>query len=168
MPFLANFTKLCNSIGKSPTAVCKELGLSNATYTYWRKNASVPSDKTLTKIATYFGVQKDDLLSEDVSFKENFTGSVRGRVRVALKEPSEHEILKLYRGSSPEARAFARQILEKSVEAETPVSAEVVDRPVSPIVAVKRGSIRGEVSSKRGGGVKVKLREGKKGGKGWK
>lgn len=167
MDVLKTINKLLVEQGRTQVELCQHLGLRKQTFTDWKNGKSKTYLQFLPQIAAFFGVSVNDLYEEEPD--KHVQIEIRpGRVRVALKEPSEREILKLYRGSSPEARAFARQILEKSVEVETPVSAEVVDRPVSPIVAVKRDSILGEVSSKRGGGVKVKLREGKKGGKGWK
>lgn len=166
MSFLANFTNLCNSVGKSPTAVCREIGLSNATYTSWKKTNRVPSDKTLQKIAVYFGVPKEKLVSEEV--KIDLTASIHGRVRVALKEPSESDVLRLYRKASPEARAFIRGYLVKSAEVETPIVAAVdktamVGVEKNPVVAAEiHPRIRGEMKSKAKGGVKVKVRSGGK------
>lgn len=55
------FVNLCNSINKSPNAVCKELGLSNAAATYW-KRGSIPNSTTLKRIADYFDVSPTYLL----------------------------------------------------------------------------------------------------------
>lgn len=59
--FKENFIKLCNKAGKTPTAVCAEIGLSNAAYSKWDEK-SVPHRTTLLKIADYFGVPADTLL----------------------------------------------------------------------------------------------------------
>lgn len=59
--FWKNFVSLCNSIGKSPNAVCAELGLSTAVATKW-KNGAVPRSSTLLKIAEYFSVDGGYLL----------------------------------------------------------------------------------------------------------
>ena len=55
--FWNTFVGLCASIKKSPNAVCKDLGLSNATATYW-KHGSIPHATTLLKLANYFGVSE--------------------------------------------------------------------------------------------------------------
>lgn len=62
--FKENFIKLCNKAGKTPTAVCAEIGLSNAAYSKWDEK-SVPHRATLLKIADYFGVPADTLLEGD-------------------------------------------------------------------------------------------------------
>lgn len=62
--FKENFIKSCNKAGKTPTAVCAEIGLSNAAYSKWDKK-SVPHRATLLKIADYFGVPADALLESE-------------------------------------------------------------------------------------------------------
>ncbi len=64
MNFIDVFTKLCNEQNKSPTSVCEELNLSNAIYTHWRKNGSIPRPATIKKIADYFKVSEDYLLGK--------------------------------------------------------------------------------------------------------
>lgn len=60
MPFYENYIKLCNSIGKSPSAVAIELKLGKPSVTRW-KNGTVPRDATVQKIADYFGITVDEL-----------------------------------------------------------------------------------------------------------
>lgn len=62
--FYDNFARLCAEAGKSPTAVTKDLGFSNAAASHW-KNGKSPTAKTLQKIADYFGVTVNDLLTDD-------------------------------------------------------------------------------------------------------
>lgn len=62
--FKRNFINLCNATGKSPSAVCRAVGLSNATYTKWDDN-SVPHKATLIRIADYFGVTPEELLQDE-------------------------------------------------------------------------------------------------------
>lgn len=63
------FAMLCKSKGLTANAVCKELGFSNATATKWKKGAA-PSGKSLQKIASYFGVSTDFLLTGKGAKKE--------------------------------------------------------------------------------------------------
>lgn len=53
--FYKKYIELCNKIGKSPSAVSVELGLSKSTVNRW-KNGGSPTDATATKIASYFDV----------------------------------------------------------------------------------------------------------------
>lgn len=57
------FEILCMRIGKSPSAVAAELGLSNSTTTSW-KNGSMPRIQTLQRIAKYFNVSAEYLIGE--------------------------------------------------------------------------------------------------------
>lgn len=58
--FWENYKKLCDSIGKTPTCVAKEMGFSNATPTHW-KNGKMPNSKTIGVVADYFNVSSDYL-----------------------------------------------------------------------------------------------------------
>jgi transcriptional regulator with XRE-family HTH domain len=67
--FYKIFLQLCAENNKKPNNVTKDLGLSTATATDWKKG-SVPRDVTLTKIAEYFGVSVDYLLGKEKSSTE--------------------------------------------------------------------------------------------------
>lgn len=58
------FIDLCNKKGVAPTAACRAVGLSNATFTCWT-DESVPRRATLQRIADYFGVTVDYLLGKE-------------------------------------------------------------------------------------------------------
>lgn len=64
MVFYENYVKLCNSVGKSPSAVAVELKLGKPSVTRW-KNGAEPRDATLQKIADHFGVTVDFLKGEE-------------------------------------------------------------------------------------------------------
>ena len=61
--FWDTLVSLCNKNGTSPSAVCAALGLSNSASVKW-KRGSVPQDRTLVKIANYFGVSPEYLTGE--------------------------------------------------------------------------------------------------------
>ena len=62
--FYDNYIKLCAAHDKSPTAVSKEIGLSNAAASGW-KNGKKPSAVTKQKLADYFGVTVEELTGEE-------------------------------------------------------------------------------------------------------
>ena len=64
MTFWKRYCELCSQKGTSPNAVASQLGFSNATCTKW-KNGSIPSSKSLAKIAEYFNVSTDYLLGNE-------------------------------------------------------------------------------------------------------
>lgn len=77
--FYETYVKLCNSINRSPTAIALELGISRSTVSYWKAGNS-PTDRFLKKIADYFGVSIDYL----VTGQEPATPPVSSDLKVAL------------------------------------------------------------------------------------
>lgn len=103
--FKKNFVRLCNKINKPPTVVCIELGLNKATFSNW-KDDSVPHARTLEKIADYFGVSVEVLLSEE---KETPT-----------IDDERSELLRHYDAATDEGRsallALSRQLKQRKQE----------------------------------------------------
>ena len=66
--FWENFLFLCSDKDKKPTSVITELNISRGSVTNWKKGAT-PQDSTLLKIADYFGVTVDALLSDSAEPK---------------------------------------------------------------------------------------------------
>ena len=60
--FYDNYKKLCLQIGKSTTKVGNELGISSGTVSAW-KNGRTPTGAMLQKVANYFDVSSDYLLT---------------------------------------------------------------------------------------------------------
>ena len=58
------FERLCNEKGIKPGRAADEIGISRATVTNWKKNGYSPRKNVLEKIAEYFKVSADYLLSE--------------------------------------------------------------------------------------------------------
>lgn len=56
--FYDEFIRLCNGVGKSPTAAAREMGLTGAHVNRW-KNGSTPTDATVFKVCDYFGLPHD-------------------------------------------------------------------------------------------------------------
>ncbi len=61
--FYENYVRLCNSVGKAPTAVATELGFQKSAVTRWKKGCQ-PTDATRSKIADYFGVTTEELCAD--------------------------------------------------------------------------------------------------------
>lgn len=57
------FCELCARAGKTPSAVSKEIGFNRSTITMWKNSGGVPRGELLMKIAEYFKVPVDYLLS---------------------------------------------------------------------------------------------------------
>lgn len=75
MAFYENYVKLCNSVGKSPSAVAVELKFGKPSVTRWKSGAE-PRDATLQKIADYFGVTVEYLKGEETKKDPATNGEV--------------------------------------------------------------------------------------------
>lgn len=106
--FYEQYVELCSQIGKTPTAVALEIGLSKATPTKWKKSGATPSGDNLKKIAAYFGVTESELLGDEkikltpnrdefskhIELREDLRESYAVRILMeTLKDASEADIL---------------------------------------------------------------------------
>ena len=66
MNFWENYTKFCETVGKSPSRVAMDCGLSNSVVTKWKRGA-IPDGKTITKLSEYFDIPVDFLFSDEKS-----------------------------------------------------------------------------------------------------
>ena len=61
--FYDNYVKLCNSIGKTPSAVAIEIGVSKSIVSRW-KNGGGATDAVIQRVADYFGITVAELTGE--------------------------------------------------------------------------------------------------------
>lgn len=102
--FYDNYIKLCVVHDKSPTAVSKEIGLSNAAASGW-KNGKKPSAVTKQKLADYFGVTVEELTGEEQKEKPNALDGIeleklspaRRALLEALEDMDDENIMKIVR-----------------------------------------------------------------------
>lgn len=64
MAFYNNYVRLCAEKNMSPSAAALAIGIKKSNVTYWKSGRNNPSDVTLAKIATYFGVTVEELMSD--------------------------------------------------------------------------------------------------------
>lgn len=62
MRFYDKYIWLCNSINKSPSAVAIELEIGKPSVTRWKRGAE-PRDSTKLRVANYFGITVEELMS---------------------------------------------------------------------------------------------------------
>lgn len=62
--FYDNFVALCASVNKTPAYVGRELGIDKSTISCWKARKTKPSDVNAQKIADYFGVTVEELMSD--------------------------------------------------------------------------------------------------------
>lgn len=66
MDFYNNFIKLCNSIGKAPSAVAEEVPFGKSQISRWKEGGGI-NDATALKIANYFGITLDEFMGSNMS-----------------------------------------------------------------------------------------------------
>ena len=67
--FFDIFKLLCEKKGVSPKRATEDIGLSNSITTKWKKTGATPKGDTLQRIADYFGVTTDYLLTGEETKK---------------------------------------------------------------------------------------------------
>lgn len=67
--FYDNFLILCSDNGVSPLQVRKDLGISQSTMASWKSRGLTPKYETLLKLADYFGVSVDYLVTGEQTKK---------------------------------------------------------------------------------------------------
>lgn len=70
--FYVNFINLCAEKSVTPAQVGREIGVSGAAISKW-KSGGMPSDTTLAKLANYFGVTTDYLLTGEKKSPDNMS-----------------------------------------------------------------------------------------------
>lgn len=93
--FKENFERLCNIKGKSPSSVCRELGLSSAAYSKWTSN-TVPHRATLLKTADYFNVSPESLITGDSQTQTTPTPLIDERGTEFIRKISQLSDVDLY------------------------------------------------------------------------
>ena len=105
--FWDNFISLCAKHNIKPNNVTKELGLSTAAATDWKKGRT-PRDVTLQRIADYFGVTVNYLKGEpDNSTVENTSSSILSGMQL---NDHEKQLLNAYR-DQPEMQPAVDRLL---------------------------------------------------------
>ena len=74
MNFYQRYIGLCNEMSKTPSAVALEIGLSKTAVHKW-KNGGLPTDATISKVASYFNVTVDYMMGLEEEKKEQSTES---------------------------------------------------------------------------------------------
>lgn len=111
--FWTNFSTLCADKNLSPNAVATELKIPSGSITAWR-NGATPRTKSLTKIANYFGVTVDYLLTGE---KEKAPGSdAESEVEkaLALATPAQRELINSILDMNENQLLFVKELVEKA------------------------------------------------------
>lgn len=81
--FYDKLTALCASKGISVTQFCRDVGLSNATATKWKKGA-IPFHSSLYRVSKYFNVEIEYLLDDRYLDYEEWLNEVKRTTRAEV------------------------------------------------------------------------------------
>lgn len=117
--FYANYISLCNKLNKSPSAVAEEMGFKRSVVTAWKKGRQ-PREATLMKIADYFGVTVDDLVSNSTTMSYGSTPLLDAKKAIIKNDDGLNEkyakydaLIDLFDSLPPERQdAVIRQLQE--------------------------------------------------------
>lgn len=99
--FWTNYEYLCRKIDKSPNYVASQIGVkSSGTVTAWKRKNALPRQSVLLKVAEYFNVTVDELLTEDLQKKNQLTPEsereLNERFTLTLDDLTSDELSKVH------------------------------------------------------------------------
>jgi len=111
--FYNNFVKYCNNIGKKPSTVAEEIGLSRSLVTRWKSGSGI-TDATAQRIADYFGISVDELYNgkEEKEKSPTTEDELAEELQMLRDDPDARAVLRSMKGLKPEQVLLLRQWLE--------------------------------------------------------
>lgn len=109
--FSKNLRFYMDARGKKQADLCKYLNVSSATVSDWCNGKKMPQTQRIGDIAAWLNIQVTDLFDESEP-NEN-------KVTIVADDDLAH-FLELYQNATPQARAFARVLLESGKPQDVP------------------------------------------------
>lgn len=97
------FEKLCNKKGVTPYRVCKETGLTTSTISNWKAGRYTPKQDKMQKIAEYFGVSVDYLMTGEETEEGYYLNSETAKLAQEMFEDEDmRSLFDMKRNMPPE------------------------------------------------------------------
>ena len=109
----AVFEKLCENKGVKPYQVSKETGVSTATLSHWKKGLYTPKTDKLQKIADYFDVTVEYIMTGDESEEYYIDEETAAIAQELLRNKEMRILMKASRGLSPQQMLLGAQMFEE-------------------------------------------------------
>ena len=111
MSFYEKYLMLCDKNKKTPSGAALEMGLSKTTVNRWKNGGGI-TDATILKVATFFGVPKEEL-----------KGEPEQKEKLSTPEDAEREslgkaILDKYNMLDPATQAMFESMLDAAIAAQ--------------------------------------------------
>jgi transcriptional regulator with XRE-family HTH domain len=117
------FEELCSKRGIKPYQVCKATGLSTSSISNWKAGRYSPKADKLAKIADFFGVSVEYLMTGIESEKESITGKkyhfsdeAAEMAQKLTENPHMRMLFEAARGARPEDLKMAADMLRRFKE----------------------------------------------------
>ena len=107
--YYENFVKLCELNKVTPSKVSKATGVSTATLTSWKKGAYTPKQDKLQKIADYFNVSVEYLLTGE---EKQFSTESADALAAIASDPELNALILKFMALKLEDRAFVAKIID--------------------------------------------------------
>lgn len=110
MSFYEKYLMLCDKNKKTPSGAALEMGLSKTTVNRWKNGGGI-TDATILKVATFFGVPKEELKGEPEQKEKPSTPED------AERESHGKAILNKYNMLDPATQAMFESMLDAAIAA---------------------------------------------------
>ena len=111
MSFYEKYLMLCDKNKKTPSGAALEMGLSKTTVNRWKNGGGI-TDATILKVATFFGVPKEELKGEPEQKEKPSTPED------AKRESHGKAILDKYNMLDPATQAMFESMLDAAIAAQ--------------------------------------------------
>lgn len=111
MSFYEKYLMLCDKNKKTPSGAALEMGLSKTTVNRWKNGGGI-TDATILKVATFFGVPKEELKGEPEQKEKPSTPED------AERELHGQAILDKYNMLDPATQAMFESMLDAAIAAQ--------------------------------------------------
>ena len=108
-----NFQELCKRKGVKPGTVSRETGISTSTLTAWKQGKYTPKPEKLQKIADYFGVTLEYLMTGEVQQGYYLNPETARIAQDVFDNPELRLLFDAARGLKPEDIQMAAAMLER-------------------------------------------------------
>ena len=109
------FIHLCQQKGVTPGFVASELGFSRSVFTDWKTGRATPKADKLLKIAQYFGVSVEYLMTgKETEYEPYYLNEeTRELADYAFKNPDYKILMSASRDLSPEDLRYVLDLVER-------------------------------------------------------
>ena len=108
MSFYEKYLMLCDKNKKTPSGAALEMGLSKTTVNRWKNGGGI-TDATILKVASYFGIPKEELTGEEPEQKEK--PSTPKTVSLSGLSPEDAELVQKILNASEAKKNAIRELL---------------------------------------------------------